>query len=202
MLVVNGHLIKVNPVGFDSNLFETYTGIVTIADGAFNGCTELNALYVARTIQYIHPKAFKECKVNAIFADGDEAFWKVIDKNVDFPGTKIYFKHAEEYVTITDENGKQVTVKTSTVDDKYWFKCGEEYVVWGCVHIFGEYNDDNNASCLQNGTKTAHCTVPGCEKTDVVILDGTKTDHVYDAENHVCTTPGCGKVDPEYTAAE
>nr|MBE6545471.1 hypothetical protein [Oscillospiraceae bacterium] len=202
MLVVNGHLIRVNPVGIGSNLVETYTGIVTIAEGAFNGCTELNALYVARTVKYIHPKAFKDCKINAIFADGDEGFWKVIDKNIDLPDTKIYFKHADEYITVTDENGKQVTVKTSTIDDKYWFKCGDEYVIWGCIHVWGEYIDDNNASCLKDGTKTANCTVPGCEKTDTVTIPGTMTEHVYDEENHVCTTPGCAKVDPEYTAAE
>lgn len=202
MLVINGHLIRVNPVGIGSNLVETYTGIVTIAEGAFNGCTELNALYVARTVKYIHPKAFKDCKINAIFADGDEAFWKVIDKNIDLPDTKIYFKHADEYITVTDENGKQVTVKTSTIDDKYWFNCGDEYVIWGCIHVWGEYIDDNNASCLKDGTKTANCTVPGCEKTHTVTIPGTMTEHVYDEENHVCTTPGCAKVDPEYTAAE
>lgn len=202
MLVVNGHLLKVNPIGFDSNLFETYTGIVTIAEGAFNGCGELNSLYIARTMQYIHPKAFKECEVNAIFADGDEAFWKVIDKSVDFPNSKVYFKHAEEYITVTGDNGKPITVKTSTISDKYWFKCGEEYVIWGCVHIWDEYADDNNASCLQDGTKTAHCTVSGCEATDTVVVTGTKTEHVYDENNHVCTTPGCGKADPDYTVAE
>lgn len=147
LLVVNGHLIKVNPIGLKTDVVETYTGVVTIADGAFSDCTGINALYVARTIQYISPRAFNGCSVGQIFVEGDAAFWSVIDAYVDFPDSKIYFKHTEEYVTIVDENGNTVTVKTSTVDDTYWYKSGSEYIIWGCAHIY----DPATNECINEG---------------------------------------------------
>lgn len=198
LLVINGHLIKANPFKIDSNLVETFTGVVTIAEGAFDGCGVINALYVARTVQYIDSDAFKNCTVKAIFADGNAEFWSVIDAGVDFPDAKVYYKHLEEYITITDENGKTITVKTSSIDDTYWFKSGSEYVIWGCRHIYGEYTEDNNATCIANGTKTAMCGVCGYE--DVVEIPDSKVPHVFDDETHVCTTDGCKEVDPEYSA--
>lgn len=147
LLVINGHLLKVNPVGLKTDVVETYTGIVTIAEGAFSDCAGINALYVARTIQYISPSAFDGCTVGQIFVDGDEDFWAVIDAYVDFPDSKVYFKHTEEYVTIVDENGKTVTVKTNTVDDTYWYKSGSEYIIWGCAHIY----DETTNECINEG---------------------------------------------------
>ena len=130
-LVINGHLIKVDPTAIEKNLFETYTGIVTIAEGAFDGCTHINSLYIARTIQYIDATAFKGCSVDAIFVDGNIQFWSIIDEGVDFPDSKVYFKHTDKYITITNESGKTETVLTSSISDTYWFKCGSEYVIWG-----------------------------------------------------------------------
>ena len=147
LLVINGHLIKVNPIGLNLNIVETYTGIVTIAEGAFSDCTAINALYVSRTIQYIAPGAFGDCTVGQIFVEGDKDFWAVIDAYVDFPGAKVYFKHTEEFVTIVDENGKTVTVPTNTVDDTYWYKSGSEYIIWGCAHIY----DATTNECINEG---------------------------------------------------
>ena len=147
-----------------------------------------------QTIQYIAPGAFNGCRVGQIFVDGDAAFWDVIDASVDFPGAKVYFKHTEEYVTIVDENGKTVTVKTSSVNDTYWYKSGSEYIIWGCRHVFGEYVDDNNATCTQNGTKTAHCTL--CDGTHTVEIADSMLPHKYDETSHICTADGCDAKDP------
>ena len=47
-------------------------------------------------------------------------------------------------------------------------------------HIFGEYVADNNASCTQDATETAHCTRENCDGKDVHTLEGTRLEHVSD----------------------
>lgn len=47
-----------------------------------------------------------------------------------------------------------------------------------CIdHTFGEYVSDNNATCTEDGTKTAICEKCGME--DTVIDEGSKTGHKY-----------------------
>ena len=47
-------------------------------------------------------------------------------------------------------------------------------------HVFGEYVADNNASCTQDATETAHCTRENCDGKDVHTLEGTRLEHVSD----------------------
>lgn len=46
-------------------------------------------------------------------------------------------------------------------------------------HTFGKYVSNNDASCKKDGTKTAKCTVAGCDKTDTVTDIGSKLAHKY-----------------------
>ena len=131
LLVVNGHLIKVSPIGLDINMVETNTTIVTIAEGAFSTVSNISSLFIARTVQHIDEKAFDGCQIDYVFADGDKDFWSTINNGSLTSATKVYFKHTDKLITITDDNGKQVTVNTSSIPDTYWFKSGNEYVVWG-----------------------------------------------------------------------
>lgn len=64
----------------------------------------------------------------------------------------------------------------------------------GHVHNFATYTPDGNATCTQDGTKTAPCTYPGCTKTDTVTDTGSKlghkfTEYVSDG-NAACDTDG------------
>ena len=47
------------------------------------------------------------------------------------------------------------------------------------AHIFTNYISDGNATCTQDGTKTAHCA-HGCGATDTIADAGSMTDHVYE----------------------
>ena len=45
-------------------------------------------------------------------------------------------------------------------------------------HLFGAYTFNNDATCTQDGTETAHCAHPGCNETDTRTVKGTKlTEH-------------------------
>lgn len=46
-------------------------------------------------------------------------------------------------------------------------------------HTFEKYVSNNDASCKKDGTKTAKCTVAGCDKTDTVTDTGSKLPHNY-----------------------
>ncbi len=46
-------------------------------------------------------------------------------------------------------------------------------------HIFEKYVSNNDASCKKEGTKTAKCTVAGCDKTDTVTDAGSKLSHKF-----------------------
>ncbi len=61
------------------------------------------------------------------------------------------------------------------------------------THRFTKYISDNNASCLEDGTKTAFCDL-GCGVRDTVTDEGTRLEHIFsDYEydyNETCTKDG------------
>ena len=71
-------------------------------------------------------------------------------------------------------------------------------------HLFLGYTSDNNATCTQDGTKTATCS---CGKKDTVTNPGTATGHTYNSavtKEPTCTEGGeitftCIKGDHSYT---
>lgn len=64
-------------------------------------------------------------------------------------------------------------------------ECGNSYkdtYIDALGHSFGTYVSDDNATCTQDCTKTAHCTRTGCNETHTVSTLGTKLEHTYDQE--------------------
>ncbi len=59
-----------------------------------------------------------------------------------------------------------------------------------CDHIFTNYISDNNATCTEDGTKTAYCDY-GCGATDTVVDEGTG-GHKYTKEQ-ILREPTCTK---------
>lgn len=60
-------------------------------------------------------------------------------------------------------------------------------------HSFTNYVSDNNATCTEDGTKTAKCDRLGCDATDTVVDEGTALGHDYniiDEKEPTCTETG------------
>ncbi len=55
-------------------------------------------------------------------------------------------------------------------------KCLSPFTV---SHIWGTYVSNNDATCLQDGTKTAECTRSGCKATNTVQDTGSATGHAW-----------------------
>ena len=146
MLIVDGHLIKVNGT-CNVLMFETVNKIYNIADGAFDNCPNIERIYIARTIQHINPNVFKNCNIKHIFVDSVEAAWNNTSKGVDLKGASVYFKSTSApKEDVLDAEGNKIGTKI--VENTYWTKCGSEYVIWGCTHV---YDTESNT-----------CTIPGC----------------------------------------
>ena len=92
-----------------------------------------------------------------------------------------YRNHEEKSATCTEDGWGAYQTCSRCAYSTY-----EKIPAFG--HSYTNYADDGNATCTQDGTKTALCD-NGCRATDVQVV---KAHHKY--ENHICV--GCGDILP------
>lgn len=104
-------------------------------------------------------------------------------------------EHKHAYTEEVIESKYLKTAATCKAKAVYYYSClcgekGTETFEYGnpLGHSFTKYVSDNNATCFQNGTKTASCD--RCGEKDTVTVEGTKVSHKY--ENNVCIY--CGHI--------
>ncbi len=106
--------------------------------------------------------------------------------------------HAFDKQVITDEY--KATDATCTEAATYYYSCfcgekGTETFTSGNAlgHSFTNYVSDNNATCTEDGTKTAKCD--RCSVTDTVADEGSKLPHTFDkqvaTEKYLASTATC-----------
>ena len=89
-----------------------------------------------------------------------------------------------------------VTLKTSTVATclnnatvTYLCSCGTEITTellnTALGHKLGEYTSNNDATCMADGTKTAHCTNPGCTYSETLPDAGSRNPDKHSFTNYV-----------------
>ena len=78
---------------------------------------------------------------------------------------------------------------TCTEAATYYYSCscgekGTETFTSGNAlgHSFTNYVSDNNATCTEDGTKTAKCDRDGCNEKDTVTNTGSKLSHTFDKQ--------------------
>ncbi len=207
LLIVDDHLLKVDATKRDAYLFETPYGIYTIADGAFNDCVSIKRLYLTQTLSRINPEAFPDSDIEYIFTEGDEVYWENnIKAYVDFGDAKVLYRSDKRpTANVLDEAGKP-TDRIEYVDGKHWRKIGNEYVVWGCDHVWSEWIVTDEATCSSEGVETRFCIF---DKTHTQMRSVPKTEHAYENyvqdDNETCVTArtetaeceneGCGFTD-------
>lgn len=79
------------------------------------------------------------------------------------------------------------TCEEAGVRERVCKKCDEveSEAIKAIGHAFGTAVEDNNASCVSMGTKTAPCLNEGCTELKVDALPGNPLGHIY--KNGVCT---------------
>ncbi len=82
------------------------------------------------------------------------------------------------------------------------------------THTFTDYVPNNDATCTEDGTETAHCTHDGCDETDTRPVTGSKLGHNFETyvpnddatctedgtETAHCTHDGCDETDTRQAA--
>ena len=165
LLIIDGHLIKVDPAKCNTEFFETRIGMISIAAGAFNNCSAIKKMYITSTIQYINGNPLSGVEV--VYSDGDPAAWSTVAGDAGFAeNLKVFFKSdeaPEEQMSFkADENPDEA----NTI--QYWHKVDGEYVLWTCQHEYTDwvvksitYDDGEvyyyNPTCTTVGIKVRHC---------------------------------------------
>lgn len=161
MLVINRHLIKVNPAMYraqanaadNKTMFATNSDIFTIAGGAFARCETLTDLFISNTVKYINADAFDDAsQVKNIFvnleadsATGKPASWDGIVKDIAFNEQRIFF--AKEYTEITLERDGKDT----------FFVLGYAGNADVCHHVYTEFAPNTDATCNAAATEKRVC---------------------------------------------
>ena len=85
------------------------------------------------------------------------------------------------------ETKTAATCEEAGVQERVCKKCDkvESEAIKALGHKYGDTKNDNNASCVSPGTKSAPCTNEGCTSVKVERLPGNPIGHTY--KNGVCT---------------
>jgi rubredoxin len=173
--------------------------IISFADGSYYSI-KLNLNF--KQTGYAIPCAADEDVLKEAIAKAVEA---ELEKDVK---TKGFTVEKVELTTNTRDAGftAEVTIETA-------YTSRQTYTVSGTVgdHSFTDYQSDGNATCTEDGTKTAVCDHEGCSEKDTVTDNGTKLDHSFtnykSDGNATCTADGtktakCDRCDETDTVKE
>ncbi len=209
LLVINNHLIKVDPAIRNNKLFVLPIDIVTIADGAFSRCDKIETIYICSTLQYINPNAFISTDFKTILVDNTSSSWTSIAKDVDCSRIATYCKgyfNADSYTPnagycnhVFDETWEIIKPATCLEKGKMEniciFNCGisggivtKDIAIDSNAHAFSVVTEVP-ATCLSNAMtvykQCTNCTYDkdgieiNCDAESTVEKEGTKLNHEY-----------------------
>jgi glucan-binding YG repeat protein len=119
----------------------------------------------------------------------DESIQKLVVENAD--GNEVTYS---EGILILPDSGTY-TVSLECIKHTYSNDCDDvcdvcEEVDENRGHLFTNYVSNNDATCTEDGTKTATCDREGCEEKDTIADADSMLDHLYDndcdAKCNVC----------------
>ena len=125
VLLINGHLIKVDASKVTGTMYKTFYGIITIAGGAFEGIN-ISELVIANSVQYINADAFPDANITKIYSENGKSSWLAVsadtsfNEDLDEDGTpdnvEVYYYSA--------------TAPAAGSTDRYYHIVNGEYVAW------------------------------------------------------------------------
>ncbi len=151
MLVIDGHLIKVDAARRNNEFFALTTDINNIADGAFSRCDEIKTLFVPNTVQNINEGAFDDVALEKIYIDNNSATWSNI-ANFDWSHIAVFYR------------------------GQWYINSNGQYASNVCNHVYeGEWHVDEEATCVKEGVQSRPCYFGcGVNETAVIEIDANK----------------------------
>ena len=166
-VVIGDRVAKVDSYAFEncSALSELTIGnaVTEIGYSAFNGCTSLTEVVLPDSIKTIGSSAFYDCHYLTSVT---------IPASVTGIGYQsFHYYNGTEYSPLDT----LIRCYNGSYAYNYAVNNGFAYELI-CEHSFTDYTSDNNATCTEDGTKTAYCD-KGCGAVDVLIDEGSSTGH-------------------------
>lgn len=188
-------------VFFDCFALESLTipaSVTAIGDLAFSDCRALEYLVFLGEPSFLTDDLFRSCwNMDDVYYAGTDEDWPELGKFFEGWAT-IYIHYC---CTEPDGHWDSYTQDPSCTDDGYTAErcaCGYErnkqMTQEAFDHSFTNYVSNGDATCTQDGTKTAQCDHDGCTAQDTLKDAGSKLDHFDSPQDadHICDT--CDKV--------
>ena len=163
ILVVDGCLLNVDEARMNNKHLDINYGVTVIAEGALARLDKLESVFFASSLLYINSGAFyNDANIKTVYTEVIPAAWATsVAKDVNLSGAATFYNSANAPTAENDE-----------LYD-FYYKNGNEFVVWGCSHVWGEWIEVTEASCSTEGKMERHC-----------IYDHTHVDYMtYTNEN-------------------
>jgi len=147
MLVVDGILLNIDAARLNKKHLDTVYGTKIIAEGALVGATRLETLFVTSTLLYINSGAFyNDANIKTVYTESAPQAWaSSVAKDVALGDASVYF------------NSSSTPSEADEEQYNFYYKNGNEFVVWGCSHVWGEWVVDTPATCMMEGRKMRTC---------------------------------------------
>ena len=162
-------------------------GVTTIESEAFRYCPSLSSITIPYTVNEFGSELFTY-KDFVIYGYSDSPAEEYANENnIAFVSlcTHDYISEIEEEPTCTSSGTEKLTCPT----------CGYSFlrtIPATTSHAFVTYSSDNNATCTNDGTKTAKCE--WCDTTNTIIDTGSALGHAFNNyvsdNNATCTSDG------------
>ena len=160
--------------------------VTSIGSAAFDGCTSLTTIYILNKYCNIYKDYYTIPKSTTIYGlNGSTAQsyansyrgkkFEIINNCNDFglEHTESYSQNTNVVYSTCTESGSydvEITCKNCNVYSI------ETFITEPLGHSFTNYISNEDATCTENGTKTAKCD--RCDETDTITDEGTALDHI------------------------
>ena len=194
VLLINGHLIKVDASKVTGSMYKTFYGVITIAGGAFEGI-DISELVIASSVQYINADALPDANLERIYSENGKYSWLAVSVDANFPeSVKAYFYSA---------NNPALNASLAPTD-RYFYVSGDEYIIWGCDHEYGEWQTKTpDDPATEHEILYRACINDGCTAVEEQVVHAfgdwkektAATDTKHAVYEHTCTVKECKEVE-------
>ena len=176
VLYLGNHILKAKTSL--SGVYFVKPGTLTISVSAFRNCAVLTEVVLPDSVVSIGDYAFYECSALTSVTIPRSV------ESIGFYTFRYYHSYGNEYC---------LDVTLRCYEDTYAHSYAVNHAMGYeliCDHIFTVYTEDNNATCTEDGSKTAYCD-NGCGTVDVIVIKGSALGHSW--------TDWITTVEPTYT---
>ena len=149
------------------------SSLKNIGSSSFSSCVNLDSVIIPETVTSIGSNAFYNCTKLTIYGYAETTAEKYArDNDINF---MLLCRHSYNETIEIEPTCNSVGIKKFAC-----LLCGDcftEVIPNSEKHSFSLYISDDNAKCLEDGTKTAKCD--NCEVTETITDEGSATGHSF-----------------------